>query len=234
MHPAIHPIVILAVAGLLWGAPRVAFAVDAAERLIEIQTLYQEAAVESMHAQDKTDPHLEWTAKRKATPEDEERAAQALRTIRRAVGQYKDYRVALNKGYRPFQPSVPRPYYHFTKKLNRFKAPLEFDLSQPTTLLYRKADRDFELIGAMYTMSKEAGEQGLDAVIPLSVARWHAHVNVCVPPKGVTDWARFGIRGLIKTEAECTKADGWFLPQLFGWMLTVFPFEDAPEKIWAH
>jgi hypothetical protein len=142
--------------------------------------------------------------------------------------------VAVNKGYRPFLPGEAHPYYHFTKKLNRFKAPLEFDWSQPTTLLYRKGDRDFELIGAMYTMSKDAGERELDAIVPLSVARWHAHVNVCIPPKGVTDWARFGLRGLIKTEAECKKADGWFLPQLFGWMLTVFPFEETPERVWGR
>lgn len=226
--------VILAVAGLLWGAPRVAFAVDAAERLIEIQALYQQAAVESMQAQDKTDPHLKWTAKRKTESEDEERAAQVLLTIRQAVEKYKDYRVALNKGYRPFLPNVPQPYYHFTKKLNRFKAPLEFDLSQPTTLLYRKADRDFELIGALYTMSKEAGERELNQMVPLSVAQWHAHVNVCIPPKGSTDWTRFGVKGSITTEAECTKAGGWFLPQLFGWMLPVYPFKDTPEEIWAH
>lgn len=223
----------LAAAGLLWGVPHLAFAVDAAERLIEIQAFYQQAAVESMHARDPSDPHLKWTAKRIATIEDKERAARVLQTIRQTVEAYRNYRVAVNKGYRPFLPGESLPYYHFTKKLNRFKAPLEFDLTQPTALLYRKADRDFELIGAMYTMSKEAGERELDAVVPLSVARWHAHVNVCIPPKGVTDWARFGLKGVIKAEAECTKADGWFLPQLFGWMLTVFPFEETPEKIWG-
>ncbi len=225
---------ILGLSGVLWGMPRAALAVDAAERLIEIQTLYQQAAVESMHARDKSDPHLKWTVKRKAEPEDEERAAQALQAIRQAVEQYKDYRVASNKGYRPFLPGLPQPYYHFTKKLNRFKAPLEFDLSQPTTLLYRKVDRDFELIGALYTMSKEAGERDLNRMVPLSVAQWHAHVNVCIPPKGTADWAKFGLKGTIATEAECTKAGGWFLPQLFGWMLPVFPFEDSPEKIWSR
>ncbi len=232
-----HAAMLMMVLGLSlpeWGGPSTALAVDAAERLIEIQALYQQAAVESMHAKEKTDPHLKWTAKRKAEPEDEERAAQALQTIRKTVEQYKDYRVALNKGYRPFQPGAPQPYYHFTKKLNRFKAPLDFDLSQPTTLLYRKADGDFELIGALYTISKETGERELNRMVPLSVAQWHAHVNVCIPPKGTTDWSRFGVKGSIATEAECTKADGWFLPQLFGWMLTVFPFEDSPEKIWSR
>jgi len=225
---------ILAVAGLLWGVPSVALAVDAAERLIEIQALYQRAAVESMQAGDAGDPHLKWTAKREAAPEDEERAAQAVQTIRQAVEKYKDYRVALNKGYRPFLPNVPQPYYHFTKKLNRFKAPLTFDLAQPTSILYRKADRDYELIGVLYTMSKETGEQELDAIVPLSAAQWHAHVNVCVPPKGMTDWARFGVKGSITAETECSKAGGWFLPQLFGWMLPVYPFKETPEEIWGR
>jgi hypothetical protein len=131
-------------------------------------------------------------------------------------------------------PEVSQPYYHFTKKLNRLKAPLTFDLAQPTSLLYRKTEGAYELVGALYAMSKDAGERELNAVVPLSVAQWHAHVNVCIPPKGTTDWSRFGVRGSIATEAECKKAGGWFIPQLFGWMLPVFPFEDAPDKIWAR
>lgn len=234
MLPAVYLSVILAVAGLLWGVPGVTFAVDAAERLIEIQALYQQAAIESMQAGDAGDLHLKWTARRKAAPEDEERSAQALQTIRQVVEKYKDYRVALNKGYRPFLPNEPLPYYHFTKKLNRFKAPLTFDLAQPTSILYQKNDREYELIGVLYTVSKDASERELDAIVPLSAAQWHAHVNVCIPPKGTSDWARFGVKGSIKTEAECSKAGGWFLPQLFGWMLPVYPFEDAPEKIWAR
>jgi hypothetical protein len=86
----------------------------------------------------------------------------------------------------------------------------------------------------MYIAPKDAGERELHALVPLSVAQWHAHVNVCIPPKGTSDWARFGVRGSIATEAECRKAGGRFVPQLFGWMLPVFPFEDSPEKIWAR
>jgi hypothetical protein len=220
-------------AGLCWATSHQALADEAAERLIEIQAVHQQAAIESMHAQDKADPHLKWTVRRKPAPGDEDRAAEALQTIRQAIEPYRNYRVALNKGYRPFQPGASQPYYHFTKKLNRFKAALTFDLAQPTSLLYRKTDQDYELVGVLYAMSKDAREREFNEVVPLSVAQWHAHVNVCIPPKGNADWAKFGVKGSIATEAECRKAGGQFIPQLFGWMLPVFPFEDAPEKIWA-
>ena len=224
----------LTLGGLLWSVPSRTLAVDAAERLVEIQAVHQQAAIESMHAQDRAAPHLKWTVKRNPAPGDEEQAAQALQTIRQAIEQYKNYRVALNRGFRPFQPGVSQPYYHFTKKLNRFKAPLTFDLAQPTSLLYRKTDQGYDLVGVLYAMAKESGERELNAVVPLSVAQWHAHVNVCIPPKGTTDWSRFGVRGSIATEAECKKAGGWFIPQLFGWMLPVFPFKESPEEIWAR
>lgn len=214
--------------------PAGAAADDSTEQLIEIQALHQQAAVESMHAQDKTDLHVKWTVKRKADPADDERAAQAAQTLKQAMEKYKDYRVALNKGFQPFLPNALQPYYHFTKKLNRFKPALAFDPAQPTSLLYRNTGKDYELIGAMYMGPKDASERELHALIPLSVAQWHAHVNVCIPPKGTTDWARFGVRGSIATEWECRKAGGRFVPQLFGWMLPVFPFEDTPEKIWAR
>ena len=221
-------------AGTLIGASVGVAAEETTEQLIEIQALHQQAAVESMHAQDKADPHVKWTAKRKADPGDDERAAQVVQTLTQAIEKYKDHRVALNKGFRPFLPNVPQPYYYFTKKLDRFKAPLAFDPAQPTALLYRQAGKDYGLIGALYMASKDASERELHALVPLSVAQWHAHVNVCIPPKGTSDWARFGVRGSIATEAECGKAGGRFVPQLFGWMLPAYPFKSTPEEIWSR
>jgi hypothetical protein len=81
---------------------------------------------------------------------------------------------------------------------------------------------------------KDASERELHVLVPLSVAQWHAHVNVCIPPKGTADWSRFGVRGSIATEAECRKAGGRFVPQLFGWMLSVYPFKNKPEEIWSR
>lgn len=220
--------------GILIGVSVGMAADEGMERTLEIQALHQQAAVESMHAPEATDLHLRWTAKRTADPEDKERAAQVAQALKQAIEKYKDYRVALNKGFRPFLLDVPQPYYYFTKKLDRFKVPLVFDLAQPASLLYRKTENGYELIGAMYIAPKDASERELNSRVPLSVAQWHAHVNVCIPPKGTTDWTRFGVRGSIATEKDCKKAGGRFVPQLFGWMLSVYPFEDAPEKIWAR
>lgn len=220
--------------GVWIGAPAALSARETAEQLIEIQILHQQAAVESMQALDEDNPHIKRTPKRKPTPEDDERAAQVVQALRQAIEQYRDYRVAVNKGFQPFLPNMAQPYYHFTRKLDRFKPAFEFDPARPTSLLYRKTDGGFELIGALYIAPKDANERELHRRVPLSVAQWHAHVNVCIPPKGVNDWMRFGVRGSITDEAECKKAGGQFVPQLFGWMLPVFPFKETPEEIWAR
>jgi len=227
-------VVLIVLASLAVSVPVGMAAEEPTEQVIEIQALHQQAAVESMHAQDKADPHVKWTLRRKADPADNERAAQVLEALKQGIEKYKDYRVALNKGFQPFLPNVPQPYYHFARKLNRFKPALSFDPSQPTSLLYLRTDKDYELIGAMYMAPKDANERELHALVPLSVAQWHAHVNVCIPPKGTTDWDKFGVRGSIATEKDCKKEGGRFVPQLFGWMLPVFPFNDTPEKIWAR
>ncbi len=224
----------VALAGVLTGASVGMAADEGMERTLEIQALHQQAAAESMHAQEATDLHVKWTARRKPVPDDEERAAQVAQTLKQAIEKYKDYRVALNKGFQPFLPNVPQPYYYFMKKLNGFKAALTFDPEQPSAVLYRRTERDYELIGALYIAPKDASERELNSRVPLSVAQWHAHVNVCIPPKGTTDWTRFGVRGSIATEKDCTKAGGRFVPQLFGWMLPVFPFKETPDEIWAH
>lgn len=227
-------LVTIALVIVLTGASAGTAADEVMEHTLEIQALYQQAAVESMHAQEATDPHLKWTARRKPDLDDEERAARVVQALKQAIEKYKDYRVALNKGFQPFLPNVPQPHYYFTKKFNGFKAALTFDPAQPAAVLYRKTERGYELIGAMYIAPKDASERELHSRVPLSVAQWHAHVNVCIPPKGTTDWARFGVKGSIATETECKKAVGLFVPQLFGWMLPVYPFEESPEKIWAH
>jgi hypothetical protein len=85
---------------------------------------------------------------------------------------------------------------------------------------------------------KRIAEEQLNERVPLSVARWHVHVNLCFPPRGTdpktVDWTQFGFRGSIATKEECVKAGGRFWPQVFGWMVHVYPFEETPEKIWAQ
>jgi len=182
-------------------------------------------------------PHFRWTTLRTANQADAATAWDILRQLRQQLARYREYRVAIDDGYEPFLPNVQQPHYHFTRKWNGFKAAFSFDPKQPTSLLYRKTPDGYELEGAMFTAPKWASEADLDKRIPLSIAQWHAHVNICLPQKKEmqsADWKKFGPKGSILTEAECKQAGGRFVPQLFGWMVHVYPFADTPEKIWTH
>ena len=111
-----------------------------------------------------------------------------------------------------------------------------FDPSRPTSLLYKKTSDGYELVGAMYTMPKRATEEQLNARVPLSVAMWHLHTNLCMPPRdqrGTADMTKFGLRGTIASEDACDAAGGRFHPVIFGWMVHVYPYEDSLDKIFA-
>ena len=90
----------------------------------------------------------------------------------------------------------------------------------------------------MFTARKKASEEDLNERIPLSVARWHKHVNICLPPKGGqmqrVNLKEFGFGGSISTEDACTQAGGRWYAQVFNWMVHVYPYESDPAKIWAH
>ena len=76
----------------------------------------------------------------------------------------------------------------------------------------------------------------LNERVPLSMARWHAHINLCLPQRGGAahmDLAKFGLSGSIATAQACMEAGGRFFPQIFGWMVHVYPFE-PPNQIWAQ
>ena len=182
-------------------------------------------------------PHFRWTSLRAANQADQATAWDILRQLRQALAPYREYRAAINDGFEPFLPNVQQPHYHFTRKWNGFKAAFSFDPKQPTSLLYRKTSEGYELEGAMFTAPKWASEADLNKRIPLSIAQWHAHVNICLPQKKdmqSADWKKFGPKGAILTKPECDQAGGRFVPQLFGWMVHVYPFAETPEKIWTH
>jgi hypothetical protein len=57
----------------------------------------------------------------------------------------------------------------------------------------------------MYTAPKRANEDDLNSRIPLSVTQWHAHVDICLPPRReakTADWSKFGPKGSILTEGN--------------------------------
>ena len=182
--------------------------------------------------------HMYMTTLRPANPADEKRAEEILTQLRPAIEKYKDYRVALAEGFKIFMPDVPQPHYHFTNYAYAFEAAFEFNPAHPTSLLYKKTKDGYELEGAMYTARKLATEDDLNARVPLSVARWHKHTNLCLPPKGASlqqvDLKEFGFRGSISTQEACEQAGGRWYPQIFNWMVHVYPYESDPSKIWAH
>jgi hypothetical protein len=182
--------------------------------------------------------HMYMTSLRAATPEDWVRADQIVSELRDSISQYKDYREALAAGYHIFMPNLPQDLYHFTNYENAFLEAFTFDPGRPTSLLYKRTSGGYELVGAMYTMPRSATEEQLNARIPLSIAQWHLHTNLCLPPAGTrlsdVDFHEFGLQGSIATQQACTAAGGRFLPVIFGWMVHVYPFEATHEKIWEQ
>jgi hypothetical protein len=201
------------------------------------------AAQEAMSGPMPADSHMTLTPLRPGSRADSARAAALVAAMRAALGKYRDVQVAQADGFRQFLPGVPQPIYHFTNRRWALEEMLRFDAAKPTSLLYRKeSDGTFVLVGAMYAAPGRASLDQLDARVPLSVARWHEHVNWCVPPLGRRDrWREtregrpvFGPKSPIATAAGCGAVGGRFLPHIFGWMVHVMAFSgDDPSVIWG-
>lgn len=201
-------------------------------------------AMSSMHMSDgmaghaAMSAHMAWSDTRPPTDADRERAAEIVKTLQTALARYKDYHVAEANGFKPFHPEIRQDIYHFTRWQNGLKAAFTFDPAEPTSLLYKKTPNGgYELVGAMYTAPRGTSEAKLDQRVPLGVARWHRHVNLCFPPKGqraTADWTKFGVNGSIATKTACDAAGGRFYPQVFGWMVHVYPWATTQETAWAH
>jgi hypothetical protein len=183
--------------------------------------------------------HMHMTELRPMRAGDQQKANAIVAAAKEAMAPYKDYRKALADGYHIFLPNIPQPQYHFTKYENGREAATSFDPLKPTSLLYKKtADGGYELVGAMYTDRVIASEEELNERIPLSIARWHQHVNFCKAPAGQLAAyfgpdAKFGLMGSIHTKDACEAEGGTFIPHVFGWMVHVYPYETDPKKIWS-
>jgi hypothetical protein len=183
--------------------------------------------------------HMYMTTLRAVQPGDRQKADAVLAAAKVAMAPYKDYRKALADGYEIFLPNIPQPQYHFTNYGHALAARSQFDPLKPTSLLYTKtADGGYKLVGVMYTDRVDAGEEEINDRIPLSVARWHQHVNLCLPPLGMKlqdiDFKEFGPSGSIATQTSCDAAGGRWYPVVLGWMVHVYPFERDLSKTWAH
>ncbi len=183
-------------------------------------------------------PHMKMTALRDPHAGDQQRADAIVKAARAVMDRYRDYRAALADGYHVFLPNVPMKMYHFTKWEYGMEAAFDFNPDHPTSLLYEKTTDGYKLVGVMYTAPAKVNEEELDTRVPLSIARWHEHVNFCAAPRGRESeyfgpHAKFGLLGSITTEPECAAAGGKFRPQIFGWMVHVYPNEKTQDAIWS-
>jgi hypothetical protein len=184
--------------------------------------------------------HMYLTSLRAMQPGDQQRADAVVAAAKVAMEPYQDYRKALADGFQIFLPHVPQRIYHFTLYDNARKARWTFDPLKPTSLLYRKTGDGYKLVGVMYTDRVDASEDELNQRIPLSIARWHQHINFCQAPLGERKAAayfgpdaKFGLLGSITTKQACDAAGGEFYPHIFGWMVHVYPYETDLTKIWS-
>jgi len=183
--------------------------------------------------------HMYITPLREKRPLDEEKAKAVVAALKSATERYKDYRRALADGYVIANPKVKQSQYHFMSQTNTRSADLRFDPTKPTALLYRRTPMlEYKLEGAMYTANPDATEDELNERVPLSVVRWHKHINVCWAPEDQVDdyksaHPKFGMFGSIKTQEACTAERGNFNPSLFTWMIHVFPYETNFKDVFS-
>jgi hypothetical protein len=183
--------------------------------------------------------HMTYTTLRPENAADRKRADEVVDQLKLKLAKYQDYHAAEAAGFKPFHPEIKQmEVVHFTKYWYGLKAAFVFNPEQPTSLLYERTKGDgYKLIGAMYTDRKHATEDQLNERVPLSVARWHRHIKLCFPKKGTdpatVDWTKFGFNGSIATKVACSDAGGRFYPQVFGWMVHVYPWDTNPNLVWA-
>ena len=179
--------------------------------------------------------HMQLTPLRTPTHDDSVRATKVAAELKQAIAKYQDTAAAVADGYEMFLPGVKNQrVYHFTNNGRALLSAFRFDPAKPTSVLYKRgADGKLHLVGAMYTMPKNASLSRLDARVPLGIARWHEHVNWCLPKRGdAARWLEqrdgkpvFGPESPIATKAECDAVNGDFHPNLFGWMLHANVYE---------
>ena len=192
-------------------------------------------AMHSMEGHMDMGPHMKMTALRDPQRGDEERADKVVAAARGVAEKYKDYHTALADGFKIFLPNIPQKMFHFTNYKYAFEAAFTFNPDHPTSLLYEKHGDDYKLIGVMYTAPKRYNEADLDKRIPLSIAQWHEHVNLCMPPADRKQEAlgpKFGLHGSIATQEECDANGGTFHPLVFNWMVHLYPLEKNEAEIW--
>jgi hypothetical protein len=183
--------------------------------------------------------HMCVTPLRPIQPGDEERVKALVAQVKATIDKYKDYKKALADGYVIANPTVVQPQYHFTNSANAQLADTHFDPTKPSALLYfQTPTKRYNLEGVMFTDSTSATEEELNERIPLSIARWHEHMNFCAAPADKVkqyhgDHPKFGMFGSIHTKEACQAEGGTFFPVIFSWMVHVFPYENDFKDVFS-
>lgn len=183
--------------------------------------------------------HMYVTPLRPAQPGDEEKVKAVVAQVKASIERYKDYKNALADGYAIGNPNVNEPQFHFISQANTAEAEKHFDPTKPSALLYFQTPKQrYKLEGVMFTVPPNASEDELNNRIPLSIVRWHKHINFCAAPADkVKEYLgkhpKFGMFGSINSPEACKAEGGTFFPTIFTWMIHVFPYEDNLKDIFS-
>ncbi|MFG5381888.1 hypothetical protein [Yoonia sp. R2-816] len=197
----------------------------------------------SMMEHHEHNPHIELTPVTRAAAGDVHRARILAERVRRAIMQYGDVRAAESDGYRRFGPATLPEVHYVNRRLSRAER-RGINPETPGSLLYAPQHGGMELAGAMFTAPHGTSLAELNARVPLSQARWHVHVNICLPrpvfnrsawrQRGADGQPLFGPMGSIATREACEAAGGQFNAVLQGWMVHVYPFRQNPADWWVQ
>lgn len=197
----------------------------------------------SMMGHHEHNPHIQLTPETRAATGDVQRARILAERVRRAIMRFDDVRTAEADGYRRFGPATLPEVHYVNRRLSRAERS-RINPEAPGSLLYAPRNGGMQLVGAMFTAPHGTSLDELNARVPLSQARWHLHVNICLPrPKfnrsawrqrGADGQPLFGPRGSIATQDACQAAGGQFNAVLQGWMVHVYPFRENPEDWWVQ
>jgi hypothetical protein len=239
MRPAMQMFVLMAAVPIAAMAQRGAIPPDDSARIVSMADHAMSGPMDTIMMR-----HMELTPVRTPTHADSVRAMEVAAELKRAIAKYQDTAVAVVDGYKMFAPKIKnQPVFHFTKSANAIGEVFRFNSEKPTSLLYKRAaDGTFHLVGAMYIMPKRARLNQLNDRIPLSIARWHKHVNWCVPKLGEQSrWAEqhqglpvFGPASPIATKELCDAVHGTFHESPLGWMVHANVYEGTDlATIWG-
>lgn len=155
--------------------------------------------------------HMSFTPLRAGTAADTARALDMVHRLRAAIAPYQTISDARAAGYRAWRDTTTvrrGALLHLGRRM-RWRDRRSFDPGAPQSLLYRRtADGSMRLAGAMFVAPRSATDEDLDAMVPLSVARWHRHVGVCLVRSPVQG-PRVVLRHVGSAEA-CDEAGGWY------------------------